>query len=32
MEAEREPLLFVTHDAQQAMAARMAGLEVKTRA
>jgi hypothetical protein len=30
MEDESEPLLFVTHDVQQAMAARMAGLEVKT--
>jgi len=30
MEDEGEPLVFVTHDAQQAVAARLAGLEVKT--
>ena len=30
MEDESEPLVFVTHDVQQAVAARLAGLEVKT--
>lgn len=30
MEEEGEPLVFVTHDMQQAVAARLAGLEVKT--
>jgi predicted nucleic acid-binding protein len=30
MEDEGEPLVFVTHDMQQAVAARLAGLEVKT--
>jgi predicted nucleic acid-binding protein len=30
MEDESEPLVFVTHDMQQAVAARLAGLEVKT--
>jgi predicted nucleic acid-binding protein len=30
MEDHREPLLFVTHDAQLAVAARLCGLEVKT--
>jgi predicted nucleic acid-binding protein len=30
MEDAAEPLVFVTHDLQQAMAARLAGLEVKT--
>ena len=30
MEEESEPLVFVTHDMQQAVAARLAGLEVKT--
>ena len=30
MEDQDEPLVFVTHDAQQAVAARLAGLEVRT--
>ena len=30
MEEAAEPLVFVTHDLQQAVAARLAGLEVKT--
>lgn len=30
MEDAAEPLVFVTHDMQQAVAARLAGLEVKT--
>ena len=30
MEDESEPLVFVTHDMQQAVAARLAGLAVKT--
>jgi predicted nucleic acid-binding protein len=30
MDDHREPLLFVTHDAQLAVAARLCGLEVKT--
>ena len=30
MEDESEPLVFVTHDMQQAVAARPAGLDVKT--
>jgi len=30
MEDEGEPVVFVTHDMQQAVAARLAGLEVKT--
>lgn len=30
MEDESEPLVFVTHDMQQAVAARLAGLEVRT--
>ena len=30
MEDHREPILFVTHDPQLALAARLCGLEVKT--
>jgi len=30
IEDESEPLVFVTHDMQQAVAARLAGLDVKT--
>jgi len=30
MEEQGEPLLFVTHDVQQAIAARTCGLEVQT--